>query len=117
MNELQSLNGINLIYLISYDFKDASSAHQRINDAFMSDGFMRDAKLDDNSLPRNFYASRKTIMYNPLKSTPEDAIKQESQRFHNWVIDLMEMDATSSHARLFTSVSDEMNTGVHLLLR
>jgi len=103
-----------LIYVLSFDLKDASSEYAKITKALGDLGYSRDSNLGEDSLPRNFYAGQKQVSYDPDDISLVDKIQQETIEFEEVVKKIMGAEAPGKLNKYFVSVSLKTNTGLRI---
>lgn len=114
MQEKAKKENVTLVYLLSFDLKDASSEYAKITNALAKLGYSRDSSSGEDSLPRNFYAGQKLVSYNSEEISLSDKIQQETEEFERVVLKIMEAEAPGKLNKYFLSVSRKNLTGLRI---
>lgn len=103
-----------LVYLLSFDLKDASSEYAKVTNALAKLGYSRDSSAGEDTLPRNFYAGQKQVSFDPDDISLSDKIQQETDEFERDVLKIMGVEAQGKLNKYFLSVSRKKFTGIKI---
>lgn len=102
-----------LVYTVTFDLKGAEgSEYAKITQALENLGYTRDSDLGEKSLPKNFYAGQKEVLYSEEQDSLEEKIKSEKNDFYHAVTDAVNKEAPGKLDAIFVLVSDRKRTEI-----
>lgn len=106
---------VELIYIVSFDLKGASSEYGPINADLDRAGYSRDTNIGESTIPRNLFAGRRKVEYHSGKKDQGKILEEESISFKKEVVGILEKHAPGKFDKVFLSVSPKDNTVIRII--